>query len=66
MRPRSAGASRLNGFSNHSVPDQIAGAGIEPADSSFKATDFYQQKLPRMKVILLERVGWDSNPRASA
>ena len=26
---------------------QTAGAGIEPADSSFKATDFYQQKLPR-------------------
>src|SRR5690606_37940599 len=23
------------------------GAGIEPADPSFKATDFYQQKLPR-------------------
>ena len=27
---------------------QIAGAGIEPADPSFKATDFYQQKLPRI------------------
>ena len=26
---------------------RIAGAGIEPADSWFKATDFYQQKLPR-------------------
>lgn len=26
---------------------QVAGAGIEPADSWFKATNFYQQKLPR-------------------
>ena len=26
---------------------QIAGAGIEPAHSWFKATNFYQQKLPR-------------------
>lgn len=26
---------------------RIAGAGIEPADTWFKATDFYQQKLPR-------------------
>lgn len=26
---------------------RIAGAGIEPANSWFKATDFYQQKLPR-------------------
>jgi hypothetical protein len=26
----------------------VAGAGIEPADSRFKAADFYQQKLPRI------------------
>ena len=26
---------------------RIAGAGIEPADSWFKAANFYQQKLPR-------------------
>lgn len=26
---------------------QVAGAGIEPADAWFKATHFYQQKLPR-------------------
>ena len=32
---------------NPSLSTQIAGAGIEPADPSFKATDFYQQKLPR-------------------
>ena len=31
----------------------VAGAGIEPADTSFKATDFYQQKLPRS--VLLSR-----------
>lgn len=35
----------------------IAGAGIEPADSWFKATDFYQQKLPRIESALRE-----SNP----
>ena len=42
--------------------DSFAGAGIEPADSWFKATNFYQQKLPR----IMERDGWDSNPRAGA
>lgn len=26
---------------------QVAGAGIEPANTWFKATYFYQQKLPR-------------------
>ena len=41
---------------------RIAGAGIEPADPWFKATDFYQQKLPRNET----RDGWDSNPRAGA
>jgi hypothetical protein len=41
---------------------RTAGAGIEPADSWFKATNFYQQKLPR----IMERDGWDSNPRAGA
>jgi hypothetical protein len=35
----------------------IAGAGIEPADPWFKATDFYQQKLPRIESALRE-----SNP----
>ena len=40
----------------------VAGAGIEPADAWFKATYFYQQKLPRT----LERDGWDSNPRTVA
>ena len=29
------------------ISSRNAGAGIEPADSWFKATDFYQQKLPR-------------------
>ena len=38
-----------------------AGAGIEPADSWFKAMDFCQQKLPRTK-----RDGRDSNPRDGA
>ena len=46
----------------HQVPVYIAGAGIEPADPSFKATDFYQQKLPR----IAKRDGRDSNPRNSA
>src|SRR5262249_51782442 len=34
---------------------RIAGAGIEPADSWFKATDFYQQKLPRRNPRIVSR-----------
>jgi hypothetical protein len=41
---------------------RIAGAGIEPTDSWFKATNFYQQKLPRIE----RSDGWDSNPRTDA
>ena len=39
----SAGCCQVCGVS----VEQFAGAGIEPANSWFKATDFYQQKLPR-------------------
>ena len=41
---------------------KLLGAGIKPADPSFKATDFYQQKLPR----IVKRDGRDSNPRDGA
>lgn len=33
---------------------RTAGAGIEPADSWFKATNFYQQKLPRNGTLLAQ------------
>ena len=43
----------------HRIGDSsVAGAGIEPADPSFKATDFYQQKLPRNAKSALR----ESNP----
>ena len=42
----------------HRVSVYIAGAGIEPADPSFKATDFYHQKLPRIVKSALR----ESNP----
>ena len=42
----------------HQMSVCIAGAGIEPANPSFKATDFYQQKLPRIVKSALR----ESNP----
>lgn len=43
-----ANAFLSNSISGRIIETKIAGAGIEPANSWFKATDFYQQKLPRM------------------
>ena len=42
---------------------QAAGAGIEPADPWFKATDFYQQKLPRSEGLRVK--GRGSSDRTS-
>ena len=43
---------------DHGIVLTVTEVGIEPADPSFKATDFYQQKLPRIVKSALR----ESNP----
>lgn len=54
---RSSPVFKTGSSSGRMASQTIAGAGIEPAHSWFKATDFYQQKLPRIESALRE-----SNP----